>query len=118
MAKQKDEPIFIPVPPQFIAGMQFDYAWDETDVAEFIEDYAALKQNGESDFETISTLTKKFKRHAPEVVILIMDLGERGYISPKGKGTNPRPFKVTKVKPITKGTKPTKEKNKNGHKQP
>lgn len=106
MAVVKDEPIFIPTPPQFIAGMQFDFAWNETDVEEFIADYIALKENGEGDVNTLLALATKFNRHAPEVAILIMDLGERGYISPQGKGSNPRPFKARALNKITKGRKP------------
>jgi hypothetical protein len=105
MAVNKDEAVFIPTPPQFIAGMQFDYGWNEPDVKEFIEHYIELKESGANDIETISTLTRVFKRHAPEVAILIMDLAERGYISPKGRGSNPRAFAVTKVREKSKEQK-------------
>jgi hypothetical protein len=86
MAVVADEPIFLPGPPRFIAGMQFRFDWTESEVSAFIEHYVELKTTGSSPSETILTLAKKFKRRDAEVAILIMDLGERGYITSTGRG--------------------------------
>lgn len=107
MPKVKDEPTFIKIPPQYIAGMGFEYGWSEVEVQDFIDLYIDLKQNGADEVITILTLSSTFKRMDAEVAILIMDLGEGGYISRNGKGKNPRRFTIE----VKGGRKPTRYDN-------
>lgn len=78
----------------YIAGEQFRYDWTESDVNEFIVAYKDLRGLGMRDYGVIMDLAKLFRRKPEEVAILIMDLGERGYIGPEGKGTKPQRFKL------------------------
>jgi hypothetical protein len=107
MPKVKDEPTFIKIQPQYIAGMNFEYGWTEKEVQEFIESYIELKQCGSDEVKTILTLAEIFNRKDAEVAILIIDLGEGGYISRSGKGKNPRKFAIE----VKGGRKPARYDN-------
>lgn len=79
---------------RYIAAEQFNYDWLEQDVREFIVAYIDLRTLGTPDKDLILDLAKLFKRKPEEVAILIMDLGNKGYIGPRGKGTKPQKFSM------------------------
>jgi hypothetical protein len=70
----------------YVAGEEFNYLWDEDEVKAFIKLYIELREAGNNTPDTIWYLAKQFKRKEPDVAILIMDLGERYFISGEGKG--------------------------------
>lgn len=92
--KRPKVPTIKPFKRVFISGDQFRYDWKEETVRSFIRDYIEARTDGVDSLDIIEGLSGKYRRRAEEVAILIMDLGLRGYIGPRGKGNNPRLFKI------------------------
>lgn len=91
---RKGKPSRMAIKRRYIAGEQYRYDWLEADVQRFIRDYIDAREDGVDSLAIITGLAGKYSREAPEVALLIMDLGDRGYIGPQGKGTKPRPFRI------------------------
>lgn len=95
MARRKGSGSHNRIPRKFIAGNQFRYDWSEQQVHIFIKEYIQARKERYSDSDLIIRLSDHFERSPIEVAILIMDLGERGYIGPEGEGCNPDSFTIT-----------------------
>lgn len=72
---------------RYWAGETLNFEWQEADVLEFIQAYNDLRAEGLPGPEVVADLSKLFKRPDAEVAILIIDLGERGFLRPDGKPT-------------------------------
>jgi hypothetical protein len=70
----------------YIAGLQFDYFWSESEVRAFIVCYSDLKKLGTNEEGTTRILAERFKRKPGDVMLLILDLTLKGVLSPTGKG--------------------------------
>lgn len=79
---------------RYIAGECWRFDWTEEEVQEFIVAYDYLRKAGLPNEDVIHDLGELFKRRLTEVAVLIMDLGERGYIGPKGKGKKKHIFTI------------------------
>jgi len=62
----------------YYAGEIFNYEWQEHQVLELID----LWDKGN---RKATELAEHFKRHQCEIAILVMDLGERGFLTLEGK---------------------------------
>jgi hypothetical protein len=69
----------------YTAGESFSYEWRRDQVERFIEEYDARSKEGQSGPEIVIELSKLFKRPQADIAILIIDLGERQFISAKGR---------------------------------
>jgi hypothetical protein len=69
----------------YTAGEGINFEWRREHIERFITEYDARRKAGQGGPEIIIGLSELFKRPQVDIAILIIDLGEREFISSKGR---------------------------------